>query len=587
MDKRFNIGRYTTRFAVHATPLLFAVVGGCGVSGPDMEEKQILPETPTEAFPAGEYRSELVRLPGLEPQLVTYQIVGGHAVLEGDMIIDDLVKVRPPEAGSLVVVQSPLVASTNRSHLWPNSVMPFTLDAGLSDGQRSAIAAGQRLWTANTRMRFEERTNESNYVHFVPQAGPSGGCSSAIGRSGGRQEIRVGPCGSDGIAHEIAHAAGVYHEQSRLDRNEFICLDRNQASGVNFVKASASSAKDYGSMDFNSVMMYGSCGSSPTAQMWKKQGTCSATGPSCSVTSDQLWRGGSTFSPTDIWAINQLYGAPDLGLPLFQVTSGMCIHPQGGNPIPDNGTPVILNSICSKEQRLKFQLHSNGSIRHVTSGKCLHPEGGANFPTDGTRLVFDDKCSGLIRIAFEVTDGGSLRHRISGKCVHPRGGSATPSENTELVLDSGCDEPRLEFNGKLAKGRLAHSSGLCVHPWGGVASNGTALVLYEGCSDTPNKIFELRSDGSIQHVASGRCINPKGGSPTPPNGTELILDDACGESRLAFRALPSGSIQHITSGKCIHPSGGLATPDNNTSLVLWDGCNDATRKFAPVTFFTP
>ena len=53
-------------------------------------------------------------------------------------------------------------------------------------------------------------------------------CSSAIGKQGGRQIIRLAPgCSRLIPAHEIFHALGRWHEQSRPDRDNFITINMN------------------------------------------------------------------------------------------------------------------------------------------------------------------------------------------------------------------------------------------------------------------------------------------------------------------------------------------------------------------------
>lgn len=141
------------------------------------------------------------------------------------------------------------------------------------------------------------------------------------------------------------------------------------------------------------------------------------------------------------WVKYSLYGKP-----LKHVSSGMCVHPNGGSAVPENGTSAVLWSDCTASPRLNMELTAKGSLRQASSGKCLHPEGGSANPADGTPLVFYDGCD-LDRLRFEVTAGGSLRHVASGKCIHPNGGSANPADGTGLVLWSSCDEARLKFTG--------------------------------------------------------------------------------------------------------------------------------------------
>lgn len=150
-------------------------------------------------------------------------------------------------------------ARTNR--LWPNNTVYYAINSGLSSTSQSRVRGAIEHWEENTNLIFIERTNETAYVEFVPGSG----CSSAIGYRGSRQTINLSSgCSLGNTIHEIGHTVGLYHEQSRDDRDEFVTVNfGNISSGLenNFQKWSASTS--FGAdltptLDFGSIMMYGS-----------------------------------------------------------------------------------------------------------------------------------------------------------------------------------------------------------------------------------------------------------------------------------------------------------------------------------------
>lgn len=141
---------------------------------------------------------------------------------------------------------------------WPNNTVYYSIDPNLSSKERVTDAI--KHWEANSNLKFVLRTSESNYIYFTPGSG----CSSYIGMIGGKQNITLATsCNTGTTIHEIGHAVGLWHEQSRVDRDRHIkILFENIQSGRehNFKTYSESGydGKEFTSnLDFGSIMMYG------------------------------------------------------------------------------------------------------------------------------------------------------------------------------------------------------------------------------------------------------------------------------------------------------------------------------------------
>lgn len=107
---------------------------------------------------------------------------------------------------------------------------------------------------SNTNIRFNESTTD-NYIDFVS----STGCSSSLGMQGGRQTINLASgCGRGSIVHEICHALGIFHEQSRPDRGNQIIINWGNIESSHSHNFDTELAHNYGAFDFESIMMYSS-----------------------------------------------------------------------------------------------------------------------------------------------------------------------------------------------------------------------------------------------------------------------------------------------------------------------------------------
>lgn len=108
---------------------------------------------------------------------------------------------------------------------WPNNEIPYALSSQYGSYSRQIIAKAMNEYHLKTCIRFVARDSRRHrdyvYIH------PDDGCYSLVGRVGGRQPLSLDSgCIQVGtIVHELMHAVGFFHEQSRYDRDQFIDIN--------------------------------------------------------------------------------------------------------------------------------------------------------------------------------------------------------------------------------------------------------------------------------------------------------------------------------------------------------------------------
>jgi len=138
---------------------------------------------------------------------------------------------------------------------WEGPIIPFTIDANLTNPQR--VMQAMAAWENVTGVRFVARDAQEDYVHFWHG---QDACHSDTGRQGGKQFVKLLPnCGVPVIIHELGHTLGLKHEHQRPDRDDFVIVheDRIQSGkDHDFEKLSGSTVLTTSQYDFQSIMHY-------------------------------------------------------------------------------------------------------------------------------------------------------------------------------------------------------------------------------------------------------------------------------------------------------------------------------------------
>lgn len=190
---------------------------------------------------------------------VKYAPLGGLAVFEGDIVLGTVAAIEAVSKKPEVMKLTPQgIAIKGSQYRWPEGKIPYRIDSNFPEPER--VTKAIEHWEANTKIRFIALTSENlnqfqDRVLFIS----GNGCYSYVGRQGGEQEISLGAgCTLGNAIHEIGHTVGLWHEQSRGDRDQYVTINyQNIVSGMehNFDQH-ITDGDDLGPYDYDSVMHY-------------------------------------------------------------------------------------------------------------------------------------------------------------------------------------------------------------------------------------------------------------------------------------------------------------------------------------------
>ncbi|XP_062815844.1 meprin A subunit alpha [Anolis carolinensis] len=149
-------------------------------------------------------------------------------------------------------------ALRNSSYRWKLPV-PYIMGDSLDLNTRGVILQAFEMFRLKSCIDFKPYEGEKSYLQFEKLDG----CWSFVGDFQTGQNVSIGPrCEyKDTVEHEVLHALGFYHEQSRTDRDDYVNIwwgEIIEGQEHNFNKYDDDFISDLNTpYDYESVMHYG------------------------------------------------------------------------------------------------------------------------------------------------------------------------------------------------------------------------------------------------------------------------------------------------------------------------------------------
>ncbi len=383
--------------------------------------------------------------------------INDEYIFQGDIILSEELFTSDSLKGAWLVnflYFNPLIYV---GEIWPDAKVYYIVDKSLENDERLRNAI--LYWNYNSPVEFVERKAEPRYVTFYKHESL---CSSNIGmqRLNVSNRISVPDWATYGhIMHEMGHTAGLIHEHSRSDRNDFViinkeCFVMNKVDYQRF-----SSSINIGSFDFESIMLYGTSNKNNDD---KCQDIVKKDGSKVEVQRSYL-------SYWDIKTLEALYGYTSSWKPKVGVD---CKFMEKSWIITGNIINKGANNVTEKAIAWKKVGDSNFNYKYF------------NVENDDFSITLDDlTCGEYLYYAIATNSEGTSTSNIRSKYILPNVSfhiSDINENSAKVTLEVGDDEAS------------------CI--------NSIHYVLFRSLEDAKNKKNFFKTSGEIKFNSNSHSI---------------------------------------------------------------------------------
>lgn len=454
----------------------------------DQGEQPKVPATEGFTGPTVKKRMKVLFPHAETPQEIVVEIASnGQVFYDGDINL-----------GTIDHVAQQASKPATHDPMWPNSTVPYVLPR--NHPRYEVIKSGIDEMNKKTNICLVPHTNQKDYIEFVSKNGNW----SNLGRVGGKQEISIVNEVVGTVCHEIMHALGFYHTQSREDRDNYVYIHLNNVQKgfeANFQKES-DKASNLGVYDYGSCLHY----HSKSFAVDETKNTISLK--NAKGGEDKIMGQRDSMSHMDIINISDVYAAcPGKANKKPYITKETANLPSGAI-LPNNNAgarpaQTVTTNACEAREAIK---------KYVTSMK------------PGERLSGKEKIvSANGRFHFRITtDGNFVIEEVlnSGTCPY--------KEVYRFPLTNGGSRPTVSFFSYNPDGNICMDSQQGKTYCATTGRDATAAVILNNKSIR----LELTDDGRLRLVnkegqeiwATGPAPKANPASGAPPTATAVAPD---------------------------------------------------------------